>query len=528
MTEGAPLQQITEREIRIRQKLKDDFIHYSLKCMKIRNKFGQVRPFELNKAQLYIHKLLEEQKNRTGKVRAIILKGRQQGVSTLINARFFHLTTHNRGFQTFILTHDQGATNNLFKMVKRYYEHCPQLVRPIVDTSNAKELIFGLLDSGYKIGTARNKTVGRSNTIQLLHGSECAFWENAAEHSKGVFQAVPDADGSEIILESTANGVGNFFHQQWQKAEAGQSEFIAIFVPWFWQDEYFKQPEDGFVKTNDEADIAEQYGLSDGQIYWRRLKIETLSINGQDGEKSFRQEYPLCSGEAFIVTGEDSYLDATTIARARKTKAEKFGPVVIGVDPARFGDDRTSIIRRQGRVAYGLESYTKKDTMEVVGIVAKIIQSDEPAKVFIDVGGLGAGIVDRLNELGYGDIVVAVNAGSSPLDAQKYKNKRAEMWGELKLWLNDEPCQIPDIDSLHADMINTKYKFDSNSRLVMESKEDMKKRGIRSSDEADALCLTFSEPATAFQVNAKRKSKVKDLANHFNNNLSSIKRNYHG
>lgn len=527
MTEAAPLQQITEREIKIRQRLKDDFIHYANKCLKIRNKFGQVRPFVLNKAQLYIHNKLEEQKNRTGRVRAVILKGRQQGVSTLINGRFFHLTTHNRGFQTFILTHAQDATNNLFKMVKRYYEHCPQLIRPLVDTSNAKELIFGLLDSGYKIGTARNKTVGRSNTIQLLHGSECGFWENADEHSKGVFQAVPDAAGSEIILESTANGVGNFFHQQWQRAEAGTSDFIAIFVPWYWQEEYYKNPDDGFTKTNEEYELAELYGLSDGQLAWRRMKIETFSSNGQDGEKNFRQEYPLSASEAFVLTGEDSFIDATIVAKARKAKAEKYGAVLLGVDPARFGDDRTSIIRRQGRVAYGLESYTKKDTMEVVGIVAKIIESDKPTKVFVDVCGLGSGVADRLNELGYRDIVIAVNAGSSPLDSKKYKNKRAEMWGELKEWLHDEPCQIPDSDSLHADMINVKYKYNSNSQLLMESKEDMKKRGIRSSDESDALCLTFALPPSAYEISKSKSNITKRLSESMRNQINAIKGNYY-
>ena len=527
MTEAAPLQEITERELNIRRRLKNDFEHYALKCLRIRNKGGQVRPFVLNDAQRYVHNLLEEQKARTGKVRALILKGRQMGVSTLINGRYFHITTHSRGVQTFILTHSREATENLFKMVKRYYEHCPQLIRPEVDTSNAKELFFGLLDSGYKVGTARNKTVGRSNTIQLLHGSEVAFWENADEHAKGVFQTVPDADGTEIILESTANGVGNFFHQQWQKAEAGQSDYIAIFIPWFWQVEYTKAPEEGFQRTSQEDALAAQYNLTDGQLAWRRLKIDALSSNGADGEKSFRQEYPCCASEAFILTGEDAYIESSIISKARAGKCEKYGPLIIGVDPARFGDDRTSIIRRQGRVAYGLESYTKKDTMEVSGIVAKIIEREQPAKVFVDVGGLGAGVVDRLNELGYRNIISPINAGSSPLDGAKYKNKRAEMWGELKNWLLDEPCQIPNSDSLHADIIGVKYKFDSNSRLQMESKEDMKKRGIRSSDEADALCLTFAVPPSAYEINKSTSSITKQLASNMRSQIAAIKGNYY-
>ncbi len=497
-----------EQERRIRQRLKDDFIHYAAKCLKIRTKEGTVEPFLLNRAQQYIHEQLELQKGTTGKVRALILKGRQQGCSTLVGGRFYHRVTHSRGIQAFILTHALDATNNLFKMAQRYHENCPQLVRPEVSTNNSKELLFGKLDSGYKIGTAENKAVGRSSTIQFFHGSEVAFWSNAADHAKGILQAVPGSPGTEIILESTANGVGNYFHQMWQSAEAGISDFIAIFVPWFWQPEYTRETDSEFTLTTEEEDLKNLYGLSDKQICWRRYKIIDFSVNGMDGDKAFQQEYPCNANEAFQLTGEDTYIDSSLVMRCRKTEVDKYGPLVLGVDPARFGDDRTSIIRRQGRVAFGLESYTKKDTMEVTGLVHRIIEIEHPAKVFVDVGGLGAGVVDRLRELGHGDIVVAVNAGSSPLDSKKYTNKRAEMWGLCKEWLLEEPCQIPDKDSLHADLCGIKYKFDSNSRLVMERKEDMKKRGIRSSDEADALCLTHAYPATALMDKLGTSKKI--------------------
>jgi hypothetical protein len=447
---------------------------------------------------MHTHQLLEKQKGETGKVRAIILKGRQQGMSTLIGGRLYHRTTHTKGVQTFILTHALDATQNLFKMAQRYYENTPDLVKPSITISNSKELIFGGLDSGYKVGTAENKGVGRSSTIQLFHGSECGFWNNAAEHAAGIMQAVPDAKGTEIILESTANGVGNYFHQMWQKAESGDSDFIAIFVPWFWQEEYQRVAPADFNPTEEEKELMHQYGLTHGQLAWRRKKIVDLSINGVNGGKLFRQEYPCTAAEAFIVTGEDTYIQNDLVMRARRNKCERFGKVVLGVDPARFGDDRTAIIRRQGRVAYGLETYIKKDTMEIVGIVHSIYNAEKPDKIFVDVGGLGAGVVDRLNELLPKGIVVAVNAGSSPLNARAYSNKRAEMWGLLREWLDDSGgAQIPDSDELHADLCNIRYKIDSNSRLVMEQKAEMKKRGIRSSDTSDALCLCLAQPATA-------------------------------
>lgn len=518
---------MSPEERRIRQRLKDDFIHYATKCLKIRSKSGKIEQFTLNKAQLHIHAEIERQKGETGRVRVLILKGRQQGCSTYVGGRYYHLTSHNFGYQTFILTHALDATNNLYKMAQRFHENTPELVRPVVSTNNSKELIFGGLDSGYKIGTAENKSVGRSSTLQLFHGSEVAFWANAAEHTKGIMQAVPDAPGTEIILESTANGVGNYFHQMWQNAEAGLSDFRAIFVPWYWQDEYQREVPPDFVTTFEEDELSHQYGLTNEQLAWRRAKIIDLSITGADGEKSFKQEYPNNSTEAFQQTGEDTYIGPEIVMRARKTVADKYGKLVVGVDPARFGDDRTGIIRRQGRVAFGLESYIKKDTMEIVGVVHNIIINEAPDKVFVDIGGLGAGIYDRLVELGHKNIVVAVNAGSTPLNQKIYYNKRAEMWGELRKWLEDGPAQIPDDNALHADICNIHYKIDSNSRLVMEQKAEMKKRGIRSPDCADALCLTFAYPSSAL-LDANTHQKIAAKITQNNKNLLKAKESLYG
>lgn len=485
-----------ETEKRIRLKLKNDFTHYAAKCLKIRSKSGDIKPFILNKAQKYIHECVEKQKRETGFVRAIIVKGRQQGCSTYIEGRFYWLATHHFGVRAFILTHDTEATNNLFEMAQRYHENCPTPVRPTISASNAKELIFAGLDSGYKLGTAGNKAVGRSSTIQLLHASECAYWPNAAEHAKGIFQAVPMQKNTEVFIESTANGLGNFFHEQWQLAESGQSEFIPIFIPWYWQDEYVKSIKgDFFVLTPEEEELKRFYALTDGQLNWRRAKVVELSANGIDGTKAFNQEYPNTSTEAFVTTGEDTFISSASTMSARKQPAfDSSGNLLIGVDPARFGDDRTSIIRRRGREAYGLHSFIKKDTMEVVGLIHRIIIEEQPVRVFIDIGGLGAGVYDRLCELGYRDVLVSVNGGATPLDQKKYFNKRAEMWGLMKLWLDDVPCKIPDEDSLHADLCGIRCSWDSQSRLKLERKEDMKKRGLRSPDEADALALTFAFP----------------------------------
>jgi hypothetical protein len=130
--------------------------------------------------------------------------------------------------------------------------------------------------------------------------------------------------------------------------------------------------------------------------------------------------------------------------------------------------------------------------MEIVGLVRRIIDRERPAKVCIDIIGIGAGIVDRLHELGY-ELVEGVCVARSATDKDKFKNQRAELWHDMREWLaQDMPVQIPDSDELMADLTCLGYKYDSSGRLQIESKDDLKKRGIRSPDTSDALCLTFT------------------------------------
>jgi hypothetical protein len=500
MSSGWP--RLKTEELATRKRLRDDLEFYSKNCMLIRSKSGSVQPLRFNRAQQYIHKRLEDQKQRTGKVRALILKGRQQGCSTYVSARYYHAASWRKGIRTFILTHEDAATQNLFEMVNRYHENCPGFVRPSTGAANAKELLFDVLDSGYKVGTAGTKGVGRSSTVQLFHGSEVAFWKNAETHAAGVLQAVPNEDGTEVILESTANGIGNFYHQNWLAAERGDGDFIAIFVPWFWQEEYRRDVPAGFDLGDEERTYAELYGLDNGQMAWRRNKISELK-----DPALFKQEYPATAAEAFQMSGHDSFIKPELVAQARKSVKEESGPLVMGFDPARFGDDGSALARRRGRKVIKVERRNKLTTMEGAGWIKQVIDTESPARVFIDVGGLGVGIYDRLVEMGYGEIVKPVNFGSAPLEPPKIGedgkeigggpvNRRAEIWMASRDWLAQEGgADIPDLDSLQGDACGPSYKYDSNSRVLLESKEAMRARGVPSPDEWDSVALTFAEPA---------------------------------
>lgn len=500
---------LEERERR-QLRTEPDMEKFAPKCLRIRAKSGKTVPFMFNRAQAYIHARLEEQRARIGRVRALILKGRQQGCSTYVGARYYRKTTLATGIRTFILTHEDAATQNLFEMVNRYHEHCPDGVRPSTGAANAKELFFDQLDSGYKVGTAGTKGVGRSSTIQLFHGSEVAFWPHADTHAAGVLQAVPDEPDTEVILESTANGFGNLFHQKWTDAERGIGDYIAIFVPWYWQEEYRKPVPKGFTKTAEEIEYAEAYELDDEQIAWRRNKIAELK-----DANLFKQEYPATATEAFQMSGHDSYIKPAAVAAARKAELPGSGPLVIGFDPARFGDDSSAMARRRGRKVAKVERREKLSTMESVGWIKQVIDTEKPVRVFIDVGGLGAGIYDRLVEMGYGDIVRAVNFGSAPLEPPKFDedgkeigggpaNRRAEMWMASRDWLDQEGgADIPDDDALQGDACGPMYRYDSNSRVLIERKEDMRRRGVKSPDGWDAVVLTFAEPVPVAAEPAK-------------------------
>ena len=489
-------------ELDARVKFRDDLEYYASKCLLIRGK-DEIQHFTLNKAQIYIHDLLQQQLKETGRVRAIILKGRQQGCSTYVEARFMWRTTHLKGVRAFILTHEDSASQTLFEMAKRYYDNLPDQMKPMLSASNAKELLFEKLDSGYKVGTAGNKSVGRSQTNQFFHGSEVAFWPNAAEHAKGILQTVPDSPGTEVIYESTANGVANFFHEQWKLAESGISDFIPIFVPWFWQDEYARTPPDDLELTDDEINLKNYYLLTNAQVFWRRKKVIELSAGGMDGVKAFMQEYPMNAIEAFQVSGGQGLITADNVLKARNNTVTGSGMLIVGVDPSR-GGDRFSLIKRWGRKAYDLKNWQGEEIDKLGKAVSKCkavldevcpIAGKVPDMMFIDAGG-GADLVDRLHELGYEKRVKAIYFGSSPLDDKRYKNKRGEMWGLTNEWLSDENLEVelPDDDGLHGDLIASPYDRDSHDRMVLWRKEKIKRDYGYSPDDGDALALTFAEP----------------------------------
>lgn len=426
--------------------------------------------------------------------------------STYTAGRYFHKSTLTPGSAVFILAHMSDSTDHLFRMAKRFYENAPPPILPSIDKMNERRLEFNAINSSYAVGTAGSAQIGRGTTIRYFHGSEAAYWEKAEDIAAGVLQAVPTAPGTEIIIESTANGAGNWFHQ---KAMAGlqpegDGDFITIFTPWFWQPEYHKTPPKSFVPTEEEQELTRQFGLLPGQLFWRRSIIAD-AFSGNVWR--FRREYPNTVEEGFLASGE-ALIHPSFVLDARKSQAkDSFAPLIGGCDPARVRD-RTVMILRRGREVFRFKSYSTMDEMTCAGIIASDIDKYNIDKYFVDVG-CGYGTVDRLKEMGYGGVVMGVNFGTSALEPDIYANKRSEMAAAVKSWFEEGGCNIPDDDAFQADItaIPPLIERGSRGKWALPPKDEIKKELGRSPDIFDALCLTFAYPVHK-NINQQRIHRV--------------------
>ncbi len=211
-------------------------------------------------------------------------------------------------------------------------------------------------------------------------------------------------------------------------------------------------------------------------------------IKSTMSENKFRQEY-MCD---FTASNDDILvpISLVTSASLREIPRDVYGTSarVMGVDVARYGDDGSVISRRQGLQAFPLIKKRKMGNMELADLVAYHIADFDPVTVNID-AGRGEGVIDRLRQMGYRNIM-EINSSGSPRD-QHYENKRAEMWDEGRKWFESGGA-IPNDDLLKADISAPIYFINRRGKLQLESKEDIKKRIGRSPDTADALMLTFA------------------------------------
>lgn len=481
------------------QKLKDDLPFLASNFLKIKTKNEGIINFNFSNIQLDAHKKIEQRKKDGKPCKIIFLKSRQVGMSTMTEARFFSKILFNRAKNAFVLADKSDSARNIFQMTKRYYDNLPEGLKIPLLKDSTEELAL-LTDSSFRVGTAGSKSVGRSMTINYFHGSEVAFWSNANEIVSGMLQTIPDNPDSELILESTANGTsgdGAYFYNMVQSGLDKNSDFMTLFYAWYQQNEYRRKLTEPLILDDEELELKRLYNLDDEQIAWRRAKLLS-DFKGR--EYLFKQEYPSSIQEAFVTTS-NALIPINYIELSKKNRglSGEGLPILIGIDPARTSD-RTIITIRQGRIVRKFYKFEKMDNVRLAGIVMRLIQAINPARVFIDYGH-GTGVYDILVSQGMSGIVELVQFGSGAYDSKKYANRRAEMFDKMRSWfmqeggvyIQDQEC----IEEFVRDIsiIPDLKVSDSNGRYSLEKKENIVKgTEINSTDFADSLALTFASP----------------------------------
>lgn len=315
-----------EQRRAVRKRLFDDFEFYAKHCVKIRTKKGTIVPLVLNTVQRRFVKAIIRQMTTTGRVRFVVLKARQQGLSTVISAWQYWWLSQRRAQKGLVMAHEADSTTTLFDMYTRIHDNCPEWVRPSTKYQSRNYLFFDRLDTGLRVATAGGRGVARGETLTVAHLSEVAFWPSAfaVANFNGLIQAVPDEVGTAVFLESTANGMTGKYREMWVKAVKGENGYEPFFSAWFESPEYQKAAPADFERTPDETALADKvrvlnagYELSDAQLYWRRLKI------GEGTQEHFRQEYPAFPEEAFLSTGRPVFNPDNILERLEKAPAPK-------------------------------------------------------------------------------------------------------------------------------------------------------------------------------------------------------------
>lgn len=322
---------VLEKAAQERKRLREDFPYFCAKYVKIKNKDGEMVPFVLRKYQVRLWLLILQMIAENRPVRIIVLKSRQLGFSTMMQAYLLWRTILNPYSGCLTVAHDDKSSGELFGKIEFAYENLPPWLYSELEAAKntavrGKKLSFGKpLNSSFFVDTSGNKNIGRSMTFQRAHLSEVAFWENIEMKMYGLLQALGKRPGTECVLESTANGMGTYHHRLWVRACSGESMWVPFFVGWSEDADCAMPAPANFKLTPEERDLKNKFKLSNDQLYWRRITIEDEC--GGD-EELFRQEYPIEPDEAFIVSG-NPYFGPKVIERTMKLTREpvKWGKI---------------------------------------------------------------------------------------------------------------------------------------------------------------------------------------------------------
>lgn len=324
---------LTKAQLEKIKLIKQDFYKFAKMNLYIKDKFANIVPFVPNEPQraLIDYVLLCIIEKRPIKV--IILKARQMGFSTAVEAICYWWTSTNFNINSVIIGNDEKSSLNLYRMFRRYFDNTNILFKPSVRYNTKSDLTFEKFDesgkqiglgSAIKIETAKNKSAGRSDTINFLHGSEVATWENGEDLVASLMQTVPDAEvmdkPSMVFLESTAEGRGNYFHKEYVAAVEGKNNYQPAFAPWWILDTYERDATfDELGKLNDYelflVDLMRQghdtlghhFPISEEAIPRKLAFYRRKAKDFAATPERLPQEYPSTWQEAFIASGKNVF-----------------------------------------------------------------------------------------------------------------------------------------------------------------------------------------------------------------------------
>lgn len=479
-----------EKTLEIRRRMRDDFEYFAPRFLRIKPEEGGIIPFIPTEQQMRLHEVAERQLREKGRVRIIIGKGRKGRVSTYIQARFFHKVIHRKGVKAFVAAHDAGTTNELFSMVDRMYRNFPvPAACPVATNNSVTSMEFAEIDSGYSTGTAGSKQIGRGFTPHYLHLSEAAYFDSGEDIARGLVTGVPDTPGTEIWIESTGNGLGDWFHSQVQAAISGQSDFEFVFLEW-WLEKKYRSDEPISLNEEEERLLRIHPRLTKENLAWRRKRI-ALYGGGEEAKMLFRREFPMTVDDIFA-TSDSSYIPPDLVAEAiaRPPSEAPDGPLVVGIDPGGGGSDPTAVVAIKGHRFLKYWTFNERDPDVLEGKIGLILKELQPKAIFVDSIGIGRHLVSNLSDRFPG--VRGIDYRRTASDEKAYANKRAECAGLLKEWLRK--ASLPDDNLLRMELSAFRYKHRANGQLVLESKEDARDRGVKSPNVYDATALAVSEP----------------------------------
>ena len=346
----------------------------------------------------------------------------------------------------------------LFAEVKSLMKRLPPSVGKLIEATSDRVVLKASPSEAFI--AARTSSKERPESLAGVHSENVLL---VADEASGIPEEVFEsaagsmstAGATTLLLGNPVRNKGFFYRTHHELADT-------------WRTWHVSSVDNPLVSPDFISDMAVRYGEESNAFSVRVLG-----------------DFPKDDGESLI---QPSLVEA---AIARDVEGVLTAPLVYGVDVARHGTDRSALVKRRGNAVVGIQTWRQLDLMQLVGaVVHEIEQEDDTVEeIMVDAIGLGAGVADRMQELGHP--VISVNVAESSAMHPTAMRLRDELWLRAKEWLEAKDCVLPDNEMLAKELVAPRYTFTSSGKLKVESKDEMKRRGVSSPDVADAFCLTF-------------------------------------